>query len=168
MMGHRKVGAAAVVIAVMVEPSPCPRCGGGRAWLAGTIEGPTVPVSCGGCGREANACPRCGWEWTGLPRSQRHTRRGTCISCQVIELAGRRQRPAEVPSTFSNAFDPVRARSRLLQRLADAGEYSDEARYRCYQRFADIAEQATRRAEALARLEAGLRSIESSHATSPR
>jgi hypothetical protein len=121
-------------------------------------------VLCVDCGREATACPRCGWEWTGLPRDPRLARRGNCISCQVIHLAGRRAAEADVPA----AFTPRPQRSRLLQRLADAGEHSDEARYRCYQRFADIAEQATRRAEALARLEAGLRNIESSRATSPR
>lgn len=146
----------------MVEPSPCPRCGAGRAWLAGAVEGPTVPVACGGCGRQANACPRCGWEWTGLPQAHRHTRRGTCISCQVIDLAGRRNRPSEIPTTFSSAFDPVRARSRLLQRLADAAEHADEARYRCFQRFGDITADAVRRAEVVARLEAGLRRGDSS------
>lgn len=131
------------------------------------IEGPTLPVNCGGCGREANACPRCGWEWTGLPRSQRHARRGTCISCQVIDLAGRRQaaRAAEVvadapPPAFAATFDATRARSRLLQRLADAGEAAAEARYRCYRRFGDVATQASRRAEAVARLEACLREID--------
>jgi len=163
---HRKDRAPRVVIPDMVEPSPCPRCGGPRAWLAGLIEGPTLPVNCGGCGREANACPRCGWEWTGLPRSQRHSRRGTCISCQVIELAGRRRGAhaedtvATPPPAFAATFDATRARSRLLQRLADAGEGAAEARYRCYRRFADVADQASRRAEAVARLEASLRELD--------
>jgi ferredoxin len=141
----------------MVEPSPCPRCGSGRAWLAGPSHGPTVPVACGGCGRQADACPRCGWEWTGLPRSERPVRRGRCISCQVIELSGRRQRQGQPPDTFAAAFDPVRARSRLLQRLADTAEQSDESRYRCYRRFSAITAHAVRRADVVARLEAGLR-----------
>jgi hypothetical protein len=162
----------------MVEPSPCPRCGGPRAWIAGAEHaGPTLPVNCGGCGREAHACPRCGWEWTGLPRSQRHARRGVCISCQVLDLASerrqerqredataRRERP---PAAFAGAFDATRARSRLLQRLADAGEQAAELRYRCFQVFADTVEQADRRADAVARLEARLRggpTVESSRA----
>jgi len=140
----------------MVEPSPCPRCGSARFWAAGTIDGPTVPVHCDGCGRHANACPRCGWEWTGLPRAQRHARRGTCVSCQVLDLAGQRARP-QVPQSFSDAFDDGRSRSRLLQRLADAGESSGMSRYRAFQLFSDVAVRASRRAEAVARLEAGLR-----------
>lgn len=142
----------------MVEPSPCPRCGSARFWTAGTVDGPTVPVHCDACGRQANACPRCGWEWTGLPRSNRQARRGTCVSCQVLELAGRRARP-EIPPAFTDAFDPHRTRSRLLQRLADAGETSGMSRYRAYQLFAGLAQTASRRAEAVARLEAGLRRL---------
>lgn len=152
----------------MVEPSPCPRCGGPRAWLLGVENpGPTLPVNCGGCGREAHACPRCGWEWTGLPRSQRYARRGVCISCQVLDLAGEKRQERELadaearrdrpPAAFAGAFDATRARSRLLQRLADAGEQAAEMRYRCFQVFADVVEQADRRADAVARLEARLR-----------
>ncbi len=149
----------------MVEPSPCPRCGGPRAWIAsasGASHGPTVPVNCGGCGREAHACPRCGWEWTGLPRAERTSRRGTCISCQVLELAGQRRRereelPPTVPTAFAGTFDATRARSRLLQRLADAGESAALSRYRAYRLFADVAQRASRRADAVARLEAQLR-----------
>jgi hypothetical protein len=143
----------------MVEPSPCPRCGSARFWAAGTIDGPTVPVHCDGCGRHANACPRCGWEWTGLPRSQRQARRGTCVSCQVIDLAERQQRPT-VPQSFSDAFDDGKTRSRLLQRLADAGETSGMSRYRAFRLFSDVAVRASLRAEAVARLEAGLRRID--------
>jgi hypothetical protein len=139
-----------------VEPSPCPRCGSVRFWSAGAAEGPTLPVHCDACGRHADACPRCGWEWTGLPRSQRNARRGTCVSCQVIELSGRRGRP-EVPRAFADVFEEGRVRSRLLQRLADAGEQTGQSRYRAFQAFATLAEEAERRADAVARLEAGLR-----------
>jgi hypothetical protein len=142
----------------MVEPSPCPRCGSARFWSAGAVDGPTLPVRCDGCGRQADACPRCGWEWTGLPRSQRRARRGSCVSCQVLELAGRRQH-AEVPPAFSDAFDDGKVRSRLLQRLADAGEGTGMSRYRAYRLFVEVADQADRRAEAVARLEAGLRRL---------
>jgi hypothetical protein len=155
---HRKDRMGSVVIEDMVEPSPCPRCGSTRLWSTGTADGPTVPVRCQACGREANACPRCGWEWTGLPRSQRQARRGTCVSCQVLDLAGRRGRP-QVPQVFSDAFDERRHRSRLLQRLADAGETSGESRYRAYQLFGEVADRASRRAEVVARLEAGLRQL---------
>ncbi len=139
----------------MVQPSPCPRCGGSRAW-SGASDGATVPVLCEGCGREATACPRCGWEWTGLPRNQRLARRGSCISCQVLTLAERQPHSVgakDVPAAFGDR--PTR--SRLLQRLADAGEAEGESRWRCYQIFGEVAERASRRAEAIARLEAGLR-----------
>lgn len=148
-----------------MEPSPCPRCGSARFWSAGTVEGPTLPVHCDGCGREAEACPRCGWEWTGLPRSQRQARRGSCVSCQVLELAGRRQR-REVPRAFADAFDDSRTRSRLLQRLADSTEQHGHARYRAYRAFAGLAHEADRRAEAVARLEAGLRRMSALSASS--
>ncbi|HEV7678461.1 MAG TPA: hypothetical protein VGQ42_07835 [Candidatus Dormibacteraeota bacterium] len=136
----------------MTQPSPCPRCGGSRAWC-GASDGPTVPVLCAACGREATACPSCGWEWTGLPRNPRLARRGTCISCQVLDLAGRRASTTAVPE----AFDERPTRSRLLQRLADVGEAEGESRWRCYRAFGEVVEQADRRAEAVARLEAGLR-----------
>ena len=137
--------------------------------MAGVSQGPTLPVNCGGCGRAAHACPSCGWEWTGLPRSERHSRRGSCISCQVLELAGQRQRTTttatpeeqrEVPLAFEASFDATRARSRLLQRLADAGESASQARYRCYRIFAEMASEASRRADAVARLEARLRDVD--------
>ena len=131
--------------------------------MAGVGDGPTLPVNCGGCGREAHACPRCGWEWTGLPRVPRHSRRATCISCQVLELAGERQRERrasrEMPPAFASTFDATRARSRLLQRLADSSEGAAESRYRCFRLFADVATTASRRAEAVARLEARLRGL---------
>jgi hypothetical protein len=129
--------------------------------MAGVGDGPTLPVNCGGCGREAHACPRCGWEWTGLPRSPRPSRRATCISCQVLDLASQRQRERqaapEMPPAFAGTFDATRARSRLLQRLADSSEGAAESRYRCFRLFADVATVASRRAEAVARLEARLR-----------
>lgn len=165
---HRKVGDPHVVIDSMVEPSPCPRCGGPRAWMAGTGAGATLPVNCGGCGREAHACPRCGWEWTGLPRGHRASHRGVCISCQVLDLAAQRPRHAvavaeidEPPPAFASAFDNnTRPRSRLLQRLADSTERTAETRYRCYRLFADVAGRASRRADAVARLEAQLRAAQ--------
>jgi hypothetical protein len=155
-MMHRKDCKAGVVIEDMVEPSPCPRCGSVRFWAAGTIDGPTVPVRCDACGRESSACPRCGWEWTGLPRSARAARRGACVSCAVIKLDARRSRP-EIPRAFCDLFDERKHRSRLLQRLADAGEISGETRFRAYQLFGEVVTRASRRAEAVARLEAGLR-----------
>jgi hypothetical protein len=131
--------------------------------MAGAGEGPTLPVNCGGCGRAADACPRCGWEWTGLPRGQRLSRRGSCISCQVLEIAGTRQQErrasGQMPRAFATTFDSTRARSRLLQRLADASEGAAESRYRCFRLFADVATTASRRAEAVARLEARLRGL---------
>ena len=180
---HRKVRHPGVVIADMVEPSPCPRCGGPRAWMVGGEDpGPTLPVNCGSCGRDAHACPRCGWEWTGLPRSERQARRGACISCQVLELAGERQRARAVPAAtavtagapeiadrppaaFAGTFDATRARSRLLQRLADSGEQAAESRYRCFTRFADVVVEASRRADAVARLEARLRGFQDGPST---
>jgi hypothetical protein len=113
-------------------------------------------VLCVDCGREATACPRCGWEWTGLPRDPRLARRGNCISCQVIHLAGRRAAEADVPA----AFTPRPQRSRLLQRLADAGEAESESRWRSYRVFGDVAERARRRAEAVVRLECELRALD--------
>jgi hypothetical protein len=113
-------------------------------------------VLCIGCGREATACPRCGWEWTGLPRNPRLARRGSCVSCTVLELAGRR---AAEGGRVPEAFGPRPQRSRLLQRLADAGEKETESRWRCYELFGDVVERAGRRAEAVARLEAELRSL---------
>jgi hypothetical protein len=71
----------------------------------------------------------------------------------VLDLAGRRAGQATVPK----AFDERPTRSRLLQRLADAGEAEGESRWRCYELFGEVVEQADRRAEAVARLEAGLR-----------
>jgi hypothetical protein len=133
--------------------------------MAGAGGGPTLPVNCGGCGRAANACPRCGWEWTGLPRSHAAAHRGVCISCQVLDLAAERQHlgAADVdrpPSAFASTFDSTRARSRLLQRLADSTERTAETRYRCYRLFADVAIRAHRRADAVARLEAQLRAAQ--------
>ena len=142
--------------------------------VGGEDPGPTLPVNCGGCGRDAHACPRCGWEWTGLPRSERQARRGACISCQVLELAGERQQARRVaieaaeapeaadlpPAAFAGAFDSTRARSRLLQRLADSGEQAAESRYRCFTRFSDVVVEASRRAEASARLDARLRGFD--------
>ena len=139
----------------MTHPSPCPRCGGERAW-SGPAEGSSVPVLCADCGREATACPRCGWEWTGLPRNPRLASRGSCISCQVIHLAGRRARSEGVPAGFGERPQ----RSRLLQRRADAGEAESEARWRCYRVFAGVAEKAGRRAAAVARLECELRALD--------
>jgi hypothetical protein len=138
----------------MTQPSPCPRCGGARAW-SGAAEGHSVPVLCVECGREATACPRCGWEWTGLPRSPRVARRGRCISCQVIELSGRRAGAQHVPAAFGERPQ----RSRLLQRLADAGESESERRWRCYRTFGHVVARAGRRAEVVARLEAELRTL---------
>jgi len=148
----------------MTHPSPCPRCGGARAWY-GPSDGPTVPVLCTECGREAAACPSCGWEWTGLPRDPRLARRGACISCRVIHLAGRR---ATTGATATALVDELPAgfvprpqsRSRLLQRLADAGEAESEARWRCFRLFGEVAERAGRRAEAVVRLETELRSLD--------
>lgn len=111
---------------------------------------------CAGCGREATACPRCGWEWTGLPRDPRLAARGSCISCRVIHLAGRRASTDGVPASFGDRHQ----RSRLLQRLADAGEADSEARWRSYRLFAGVAERARRRAEAVVRLECELRSLD--------
>jgi hypothetical protein len=71
----------------------------------------------------------------------------------VLDLAGRRAVTATVP----RAFDERPTRSRLLQRLADAGAAEGESRWRCYRAFGEMVEQADRRAEAVARLEAGLR-----------
>lgn len=140
----------------MTHPSPCPRCGGARAW-SGSSEGPTVPVLCVACGREATACPRCGWEWTGLPSNPRLAARGSCISCRVIHLAGRRAAPGEgIPAGFGERPQ----RSRLLQRLADAGEAEAESRWRCYRLFAGVADKAGRRAAAVARLECELRALD--------
>jgi hypothetical protein len=139
----------------MTTPSPCPKCGGVRAW-SGTAEAHTVPVLCVDCGREATACPRCGWEWTGLPRNPRLACRGSCISCQVIELTGRRARNDGVPESFGGRPQ----RSRLLQSLADAGEADSEARWRSYRTFGDLVAQAGRRAEVVARLEAELRTLD--------
>ncbi|HXA27918.1 MAG TPA: hypothetical protein VN193_04135 [Candidatus Angelobacter sp.] len=139
----------------MTQPSPCPRCGGARAW-SGAPEGHTVPVLCVDCGREATACPRCGWEWTGLPRDPLLARRGTCVSCRVIHLAGQNARREDVPAAFAERAQ----RSRLLQRLADAGEAESESRWRSYRVFGDVAEWARRRAEAVVRLEIELRGID--------
>jgi len=144
-----------VVIQGMTHPSPCPRCGGERAW-SGSADGPSVPVLCVDCGREATACPRCGWEWTGLPRDPARARRGSCISCRVIELAGRRASTADLPTGFA----PRPQRSRLLQRLADAGEAEAESRWRCFRRFAPVVAEASRHADAVVRLEAELRSLD--------
>lgn len=115
-----------------------------------------MPVLCVDCGRAATACPRCGWEWTGLPRDPRLASRGSCISCRVIHLAGRRARSEGIPAGFGDRPQ----RSRLLQRLADAGEAESEARWRCYRVFAGVAAKAGRRAEAVARLECGLRALD--------
>jgi hypothetical protein len=138
----------------MTQPSPCPRCGAARAW-SGISDGPTVPVLCVECGREAAACPRCGWEWTGLPRNRRLARRGTCVSCRVLELVGRRAAGTEVPEAFGERPQ----RSRLLQRLADVGEAESERRWRCYRTFGHVVARAGRRAEVVARLEAELRTL---------
>jgi hypothetical protein len=91
-----------------------------------------------------------------LPRNQRLARRGHCISCQVLDLAGRRPEGVEVKD-IPAAFGDRPTRSRLLQRLADAGEAEGESRWRCYQLFGEVVERASRRAEAIARLEAELR-----------
>lgn len=112
---------------------------------------------CADCGREATACPRCGWEWTGLPTDPRRARRGTCVSCQVIQLAGRR---ATTGASVPEAFGARPQRSRLLQRLADAGEAESESRWRSYQLFVDVAARARIRAEAVVRLESELRTLD--------
>jgi hypothetical protein len=145
----------------MTQPSPCPKCGGARAW-SGVTDGPNVPVLCVECGREATACPRCGWEWTGLPSNPRYAARGSCISCRVIDLAGRRHsdRAASASAGVPAGFVARPQRSRLLQRLADAGEAESESRWRSYRTFAPVAARATRRAEAVVRLECELRSID--------
>jgi hypothetical protein len=75
----------------------------------------------------------------------------------VIHLAGRRARSEGIPAGFGERPQ----RSRLLQRLADAGEAESEARWRTYRVFAGVAEKAGRRAAAVARLECELRSLDS-------
>ena len=150
----------------MVEPSPCPRCGGVRAWKATGPEAATIPVLCGACGREASACPRCGWEWTGLPRNARAEHRIHCVSCRVLRISNDREMvgrggQVEQPHNPSvpSAFASRSSRSRLLQRLADAGEADGEKRYRACRAFAEAVAEASRRAEVIARLEAGLRRL---------
>ena len=145
----------------MTHPSPCPKCGGARAW-SGVTDGPNVPVLCVACGREATACPRCGWEWTGLPRDPRQAARGSCISCRVIELAGRRytDRIEATGVSVPTGFAARPQRSRLLQRLADAGEAESESRWRSYRTFGAVAARATRRAQAVVRLECELRALD--------
>jgi len=124
-------------------------------------------VLCVACGREATACARCGWEWTGLPRDPRRARRGSCISCRVVSLAGKRATQTaqlvateETEDAVPAAFAGRPVRSRLLQRLADAGEAESDARWRSFRTFASVADRATRRAEAVIRLESELRSID--------
>jgi hypothetical protein len=114
-------------------------------------------VLCVDCGREATACRRCGWEWTGLPHDPQLARRGSCVSCRVIHLAGQRAgRASGVPESFGERPQ----RSRLLQRLADAGEAENDSRWRSYRLFGVLAERAGRRAEAVVRLEIELRGLD--------
>jgi hypothetical protein len=84
-------------------------------------------------------------------------RRGSCVSCRVIHLAGQR---AGGSTGVPEAFAERSQRSRLLQRLADAGEAENDSRWRSYRIFGELADQARRRAEAVVRLEIELRTLD--------
>jgi hypothetical protein len=73
----------------------------------------------------------------------------------VIELSGRRAAATALPEAFGERPQ----RSRLLQRLADAGGTEAERRWRSYRTFGHVVARAGRRAEVVARLEAELRTL---------
>src|SRR5205807_4988683 len=137
----------------VVEPSPCPRCSGVRRWK--DVAGGAVvvaPVSCTGCDRLATACTRCGWEYSGrsldaggAPDADQPN---PCVSCVVVELAGRPRTPKAVVATGAPGATEHRA-----QHDADTLETLHRAWFSTHRTFADTVDEAMRRAIARARLE---------------
>jgi len=169
----------------MNQPSPCPQCHAERIWARAALGpyGVTHVAFCPGCARAATLCSRCGgelvlvrqssWAWAGRPRVE------TTLHCPACRQAVPAAHPAPQPPALGVAAPAPAAplaresaapvsRDTVARFVADApapqvvqnvaDDLEDRARTRYVRRrsLLGLVEEAARRADSLARLEASL------------
>jgi len=173
----------------MSQLTPCPQCHSERVWARAALGafGVTHVAFCPGCARAATICTRCGTELelvrqpgAGSPGLDAAGNLLQCPACRQEAtaaappltgaasrlLAGSTRRSAAAPDAIRprraalSSFVPGISAPPVVQRVADDSEHLAATRYTRRRRLVGLVDDAARRADALARLEAELSRLE--------